>query len=31
MITENDIWIAANCMVHGLTLASHEAHFEAVE
>ena len=31
MITENDIWIAATCLVHDLTLASRDAHFEAVE
>lgn len=31
MIPENDIWIAATCLVHDLTLASRDAHFEAVE
>ena len=31
MILENDIWIAATCLVHDLTLASRDAHFKAVE
>lgn len=31
MLPENDIWIAATCLVHELTLASRDAHFEAVE
>lgn len=31
MIPENDIWIAATCLVHDLILASRDAHFEAVE
>ena len=31
MIPENDIWIAATCLVHDLTLASRDRHFEAVE
>ena len=31
MIPENDLWIAATCLVHDLTLASRDAHFEAVE
>lgn len=31
MIPENDIWIAATCLVHDLTLASRDGHFEAVE
>ena len=31
MIPENDLWIAATCLVHDLTLASRDAHFEVVE
>jgi tRNA(fMet)-specific endonuclease VapC len=31
MIPENDLWIAATCLVHDLTLASRDSHFEAVE
>ena len=31
MIPENDIWIAATCLVHDMTLASRDAHFESVE
>ena len=31
MIPENDLWIAATCLVHDLTLASRDAYFEAVE
>ena len=31
MIPENDIWIAATCLVLDLTLASRDAHFESVE
>ncbi len=31
MIPENDIWIAATCLAHDLTLASRDAHFESVE
>jgi tRNA(fMet)-specific endonuclease VapC len=30
-IPENDIWIAASAMQHGLTLVSRDAHFDAVE
>jgi len=30
-IPENDIWIAAIAVQHGLTLVSRDAHFEAVE
>lgn len=30
-IPENDIWIAATAVQHGLALASRDAHFEAVE
>jgi tRNA(fMet)-specific endonuclease VapC len=31
MIPENELWIAANCLAHDLTLASRDAHFESVE
>lgn len=31
MIPENDLWIAATCLAHDLTLASRDAHFESVE
>jgi tRNA(fMet)-specific endonuclease VapC len=31
MIPENDIWIAATCLVHDLTLASRDGHFESIE
>ena len=30
-IPENDIWIAALCMVHEVPLLSHDRHFEYVE
>lgn len=30
-IPENDIWIVATCLHHGLTLVSRDAHFEAIE
>lgn len=30
-IPENDIWIAALCMVHEVALLSHDRHFEYVE
>lgn len=30
-IPENDIWIAATALQHGLTLATRDAHFGAVE
>lgn len=30
MIPENDLWIAATCLVHGLVLATRDAHFERV-
>lgn len=30
-IPENDVWIAAVCIEHGLPLASDDAHFAAVE
>ncbi len=29
-IPENDIWIAATCLEHGLTLATFDRHFSAV-
>ena len=31
MIPENDIWIGASCLVHDLTLATRDAHFESIE
>ena len=31
LIPENDLWIAASCLVSDLTLASRDAHFEKVE
>ena len=31
MIPEKELWIAANCLAHDLTLASRDAHFESVE
>jgi len=31
LIPENDLWIAATCLVHDLTLASRDSHFKAVE
>ena len=31
IIPENDIWIAATCLVHDFTLASRDAHFDSVE
>jgi hypothetical protein len=31
MIPENELWSAANCLAHDLTLASRDAHFESVE
>lgn len=30
-IPENDIWIAANCIAHGIPLASRDKHFKEVE
>jgi tRNA(fMet)-specific endonuclease VapC len=30
-IPENDLWIAAVCMEHGLPLATYDGHFEEVE
>jgi tRNA(fMet)-specific endonuclease VapC len=30
-IPENDVWIAAVCMEHGLPLATRDAHFRHVE
>jgi tRNA(fMet)-specific endonuclease VapC len=30
-IPENDIWIAATALQHGLTLVSRDAHFNEVE
>lgn len=30
-IPENDVWIAALCLQHSLTLASRDTHFEEVE
>jgi tRNA(fMet)-specific endonuclease VapC len=30
MIPENDLWIAATCLVHGLILATRDAHFDRV-
>jgi tRNA(fMet)-specific endonuclease VapC len=29
-IPENDIWIAAICLEHGLPLATHDQHFAAI-
>ncbi len=31
LIPENDIWIAATALQHGLTLVTRDTHFEAVE
>ena len=31
MIPENDVWIAATCLVHDFTLASRDGHFDSVE
>lgn len=31
MIPENDIWIAAACLVHDFTLATRDGHFESGE
>src|SRR5690348_13723802 len=31
MIPENDIWIAATALQHGLTLATRDAHFKGVD
>jgi tRNA(fMet)-specific endonuclease VapC len=31
MIPDNDIWIAASAMQHGLTLATRDQHFQAVD
>ena len=30
-IPENDIWIAATCLVQDFTLASRDGHFDSVE
>jgi tRNA(fMet)-specific endonuclease VapC len=30
MIPENDLWIAATCLVHDLILATRDAHFDRV-
>ncbi len=30
-IPENDLWIAASCLEHGLPLATRDAHFEAIK
>jgi tRNA(fMet)-specific endonuclease VapC len=31
MIPENDCWIAATCLVHDLTLATRDGHFDSIE